>query len=48
MNILISVHVTISKGDIEIGHAVTKLYLFVTQSFSERLRTSRIIQRGII
>ncbi|CAH8462372.1 unnamed protein product [Schistosoma bovis] len=48
MNILISVHVTISKGDIEIAHAVTKLYLFVTQSFSERLRTSRIIQRGII
>ncbi|KAH8853280.1 Fibrillin-1 [Schistosoma japonicum] len=48
MNILISVHVTISKDDVEIAHAITKLYLFVTQSFSERLRTSRIIQRGII
>ncbi|CAH8439403.1 unnamed protein product [Schistosoma turkestanicum] len=48
MNILISVHVTISKDDEEIAHAVTKLYLFVTQSFSERLRTSRIIQRGLI
>ncbi|CAH8449683.1 unnamed protein product [Heterobilharzia americana] len=47
MNILISVHVTISKGDVEIAHAVTKLYLFVTQSFSERLRFGRKIQRGI-
>lgn len=40
VDILISLHLIASKGDVQVGHSITKLYLFVTQSLNERVRNS--------
>ncbi|CAL8078975.1 unnamed protein product [Calicophoron daubneyi] len=38
LDVLISLHLISSKGDVQVGHTVTKLYLFVTQTAEERIK----------
>ncbi|VEL23687.1 unnamed protein product [Protopolystoma xenopodis] len=37
VDILVAIHLSVSRGSVQVGHSITKVYVFVTQTSRDRL-----------